>query len=114
MEKRDIFRKEAVDRVASPEQLNDYIHVTSPAIWMALAGIICILVGFIVWGIFGNVYSTVDGAGIVKDRNLTVYVKTSDRESVKTGLDITVSGEKTVVRESSAQPETIIALKDMV
>ena len=102
MEKREIFRKEAVDRVASPEQLNDYIHVTSPAIWMALAGIICILVGFIVWGIFGNVYSTVDGAGIVRSGNLTVYIKTSDREAVKAGQDITVNGQKTVVREISS------------
>ena len=107
MEKREIFRKEAVDRVASPEQLNDYIHVTSPAIWMALAGIICILVGFIVWGIFGNVYSTVDGAGIVRNGNLTVYIKTSDREAVKAGQDITVNGQKTVVREISSEPERV-------
>ena len=107
MEKREICRKEAVDRVASPEQLNDYIHVTSPAIWMALAGIICILVGFIVWGIFGNVYSTVDGAGIVRNGNLTVYIKTSDREAVKAGQDITVNGQKTVVREISSEPERV-------
>ena len=107
MENRELFRKEAVDRVASPEQLNDYIHVTSPAIWMALAGIICILVGFIVWGIFGNVYSTVDGAGIVRDHNLTVYIRTSDREAVKAGMDITVNGQKTVVREISAEPERV-------
>ena len=107
MEKKEIFRKEAVDSVASPEQLNDYIHVTSPAIWMALIGIICILVGFIVWGIFGNVYSTVDGAGIVKEHNLTVYIKTSDREAVKVGMDITVNGQKTEVREISAEPERV-------
>ena len=53
MERKDIFRKKAVDRVTSPEQLNDYIHVTSPSIWMLLTGIILILVGAIVWGIFG-------------------------------------------------------------
>ena len=48
MENKEIFRKKAVDRVASPEQLNDYIHVTSPAIWMALIGIILILAGALV------------------------------------------------------------------
>ena len=107
MENREIFRKEAVERVASPEQLNDYIHVTSPAIWMALLGIICILIGGIVWAVFGNIYSTVDGAGIVKDHNLVVYIKTSNRELVKEGMDITVNGAKTVVREISAEPERV-------
>ena len=42
METKDIFRKKAVDRVNSPEQLNDYIRVTSPSIWMVLAGVIWI------------------------------------------------------------------------
>ena len=107
MESKELFRKEAVDRVSSPEQLNDYIHVTSPAIWMALAGIICILVGAIVWGVFGNIYSTVDGAGIVKNHNLVVYVKTANREQIKEGMDITVNGTKTKVREISAEPERV-------
>ena len=71
MENKELFRKKAVERVASPEQLNDYIHVTSPAIWMALVGIILILAGGIVWGIFGNLYTTVEGAGTAAGGNLT-------------------------------------------
>ena len=107
MEKSEIFRKEAVDRISSPEQLNDYIHVTSPAIWMALLGIIFVLIGAIVWGVFGNIYTTVSGAGVVRDHNLTVYVKAEDRESVGTGMEITVNGQKTVVREISSEPERV-------
>ena len=107
MERKDLFRKEAVDRVASPEQLNDYIHVTSPAIWMALAGIILILVGAIVWGIFGSVYTTINCAGTANNRNLVLYIKTDDRASVRVGMDITVNGQKTVVREISSEPERV-------
>ena len=92
METKDIFRKKAVDRVNSPEQLNDYIRVTSPSIWMVLAGVICILAGAIVWGIFGNLYTTVDGAGIVYDRNLTVYIRTADRPNVEEGMTINCNG----------------------
>lgn len=109
MERKDLFRKEAVDRVASPEQLNDYIHVTSPAIWMALAGIILILVGAIVWGIFGSVYTTISGAGTAYNRNLVLYIKTDDRASVRVGMDITVNEQKTVVREISSEPVKIPA-----
>lgn len=107
MERKDLFRKEAVDRVASPEQLNDYIHVTSPAIWMALAGIILILVGAIVWGIFGSVYTTISCAGIAHNRNLVLFIKTDDRASVRVGMDITVNEQKTMVREISSEPVKI-------
>ena len=49
-----IFRKKSVDKMSSPEQLNDYIKVTSPGIWMVLAAIAIFLAGVCVWGIFGK------------------------------------------------------------
>ena len=36
-----------------------------------------------------------------------MYIKTSNRELVKEGMDITVNGAKTVVREISAEPERV-------
>lgn len=107
MENNEIFRKKAVERVSSPEKLNDYIHVTSPSIWIALIGIICVLVGSIVWAAFGNIYSTVEGAGSVAGGNLTVYIKVSDRAAVEEGMDITVNGHKTFVRDISKEPVKI-------
>ena len=107
MENNELYRKKAVERITSPEKLNDYIHVTSPSIWMALGAIILILVGALVWAAFGNIYTTVNGAGVVKDKNLVIYVKVSDRPSVKEGMEITVNGHKTVVREISSEPVQI-------
>lgn len=104
MENKSIFRKKAVERVSSPEKLNDYIHVTTPSTWIALIGIICILIGGIVWGIFGNVYTTVEGAGVVSGGNLQIYISSEKRAYVKTGMDITVNGRKTTVREISGEP----------
>ena len=43
--KGDLFRKEAVDKITSPEDLNSYIKVLSPRIWMILAGIIIAIAG---------------------------------------------------------------------
>ena len=31
-----IFRKKSLDRISSPEQLNDYIRMANPGIWMIL------------------------------------------------------------------------------
>ncbi len=49
MDKEKIFRKESIERISSPEQLHDYLRVTSPRIWMLLAAIIAFLLGFLVY-----------------------------------------------------------------
>ena len=54
MMKNSIFRKKSMDRVSSPEQLNDYIRVTSPGVWLFLIALLLLLAGFIIWAAFGR------------------------------------------------------------
>ena len=44
-----LFRKESIDRISSPEEMHDYMRVTSPKLWMILSAVIALLVGFIVY-----------------------------------------------------------------
>ena len=50
-----IFRKESIDKVSSPEKLDDYIKVTTPNVWLTLIAVMLLLIGAIIWGIFGEV-----------------------------------------------------------
>ena len=54
----DLFRKKSMDRISSPEELNDYIKVTSPSVWIVIAAIVVLLVGALVWGALGTVEQT--------------------------------------------------------
>ena len=51
----NIFRQKSIDRVSSPEQLNDYIRVTTPSVWLVLIAIILLLVGMVAWSVLGTV-----------------------------------------------------------
>ena len=44
-----LFRKKSLERISSPEELHDYMRVTSPRLWMLLGAITALLVGFIVY-----------------------------------------------------------------
>ena len=44
-----LFRKKSIDRISSPEALHDYMRVTSPRLWMILAAVVLLLIGFIVY-----------------------------------------------------------------
>jgi Biotin-lipoyl like len=61
----NIFRKVALDRLASPEQLDLLMQVTTPRGWIALAGLGLLLLAALAWGIFGSVATTVEGQGIL-------------------------------------------------
>jgi multidrug efflux pump subunit AcrA (membrane-fusion protein) len=63
--KREVFRKEALERLSSPEQLDLLMPVTSSRAWFALAGIGLLLVMGLAWGIFGRVETTVEGTGLL-------------------------------------------------
>ena len=53
----DLFRKKSLQRMASPEQLDDYIRVTTPSVWLILLALIVLLAGLLAYCIFG----TIDG-----------------------------------------------------
>lgn len=40
-----IFRETSMERVSSPEQLDDYIRVTSPGMWMVMGAVVLLLAG---------------------------------------------------------------------
>ena len=50
-----IFRQKSLKRVSSPEELNDYIRVTSPSVWIVLAALVLLLAGMLAWSILGNI-----------------------------------------------------------
>ena len=53
-----LFRQKSIDRISSPEQLHDYMRVTSPRLWMILSVIIALVVGLIVFSTLATMEST--------------------------------------------------------
>lgn len=62
---RQIFRDEALERLSTPEQLDQLIHVTNAQSWIALAATLALIAGLTLWGFLGTVVTRVDGQGIL-------------------------------------------------
>ena len=63
-----IFRKVSLDRLSSPEQLDQVLQVTSMRTWLALASALALVVTLIVWSLVGTVVSTAPGTGVIVRR----------------------------------------------
>ena len=106
-EQSSVFRRKSIDRISSPEQLNDYIRVASPRIWTVLAAVIILLVGFCVWGIFGSIESSVYCAAIIEDGNCTLYLPQAKVSSVQVGDPVTIENETTTLISIETEPMAV-------
>jgi multidrug efflux pump subunit AcrA (membrane-fusion protein) len=60
-----LFREVSLERLSSPEQLDELIKVTSSRAWLALIAIGCILISAIAWGFFGSIPTKIEGHGVL-------------------------------------------------
>lgn len=60
-----IFRKTALERLSSPDQLDQLLHVTSSRSWLALMALGMLLLCAIFWGCYGSIPEKVTGQGIL-------------------------------------------------
>lgn len=70
-----LFRDVSLQRLSSPEQLDELIKVTSPRAWFALVAIGCILISAIAWGFLGSIPAKIYGHGILLNDGGVIYIK---------------------------------------
>ncbi|MBX3186082.1 MAG: NHLP bacteriocin system secretion protein [Labilithrix sp.] len=63
--KNKLFRKAALDRLSSPEQLHTLMRVTDAKGWLALVGCTLIIVTTLAWAVVGSMQTKVAAAGIL-------------------------------------------------
>lgn len=102
-----IFRKKNLERISSPEQLNDYIRVSNPSVWIILVAVIVLLVGVCFWGIFGRLETTIGSAAVVKNGEMTIYIKEEHIGEVSEGMTVRVKDQEYVVTTVETIPKTI-------
>ena len=45
-----LFRKKSIDKMKEPDELNDYIRISEPGIWVLLAALLILLIAVCIWG----------------------------------------------------------------
>ncbi len=103
----NLFRKSSIDRVNSPEQLNDYIRVANPSVWILLVAIVFLLAGVVIWGVFGTVETKVNTTLIVQNGTVEAYVSSNNISSLKDGMTVKVDGKEGVIESINKTPVEI-------
>ena len=66
-----LFRQESLERLSSPEQLDQMMRVVSPKAWLPLTTIGFLVITALTWSVFGRIPITVSGkAVLIRPRNV--------------------------------------------
>lgn len=85
-------------RISSPEQLNDYLKVTSPKIWLLLVAVILLVVGLLLWSGFTTIESYATGTARAVGGELTVtFDDPAKANKVQAGMEMEVGDVHTEV-----------------
>lgn len=99
-----VFRQKSIEKISSPEQMNDYIRVSNPSVWIILAAVIVLLAGVFVWGLFGHLDSAFQTGGVCKDGSLTVYVSEENFAKISEKAVISVDGAELALSDIPSSP----------
>ena len=103
-----LFRKKSIDRVFSPEQLNEYIRVSNPSVWVILLSIVVLLIGVCAWGVLGHLDTVLITPAIAEtDGQIKGYVNEADIDKVAVGMTVTVKEAQCTISEIKPQPVVV-------
>ncbi len=102
-----LFRAKNIERIESPESMNDYLQVTSPGIWIVLITVIIFLIGVCIWGVFGHIDSTTKVAVVATEDESLCLVPEDALKSAIDNRSIKIGNEDYELAPSTLNPEII-------
>ena len=94
----NLFREKSIERISSPEQLDDYLHVTTPAVWAVLLAVVLLLTGFLIWCSQTAVESYATGEAAARNGVLTITFDNEEfAKNVESGMSVQVGDSTTTV-----------------
>jgi len=85
-------------QITSPDQLHDFLHVTSAGVWIVLAAIILLLVASLIWASRTTIDSYTDATAKVTDKSMIAYIDDPKlQDKIQSGMTIVVGDTRTKV-----------------
>lgn len=109
-----LFRKSSLDKVTGPEQLDDYIRVASPSLWIMLGAVVLLLAAVLVWSVTGTLPTTLSLSGVAEGGTVVCYLPPEQAEQLSPGMTASAGSARGTVVQVGELPlsraETAAAL----
>jgi len=109
---KEIFRKKNLDKVNSPEDLNSYLRVTSPSLFIALGAAVILITGAVIWGTVSRIETKAKGVTVRENTITCCYINANEANAVVLNKTF-VRANDVIYTVTNADPEPYIASEVM-
>lgn len=113
-----VFREKSLERISSPEQLHDYMRVTSPKMWMILTAVLVLIVGFIIAACTFTLENSLDvEVRVIRDdktASATFSLPLSEKDTIDVGMSVrfgTYEGTVEALYQDANNINALVVLK---
>lgn len=103
-EKSSMFTKKASEKLRSPDDLDEYVRVTNPSIWVVLAACAVLLIGLFAWGFLGTAETNVAATAASVEGEVVAFLPAEKASKVHVGDPANVGGGLLQVESVGAVP----------
>ena len=101
-----IFREKSLEQISSPEQMNDYLQVTNPAVWLVLVAVILLLAGMLIWSSIASIDSFASGTAQVENGSMVItFDDTQIAANVEPGMKVTAGDASATISSVGTAPD---------
>ena len=109
-----IFREKSIQKVQSPDNLNEYIRVSNPGIWILMVSVLFLLLGLCIWGCFGQLRTEVQAEARCENGVVRCLLSDDSAAGVQPGMTVELGGQSGKVAQVEGnvciiQPESPLA-----
>ena len=96
-----LFREKSIQKVQSPDNLNEYIRVSNPGIWILLVSIVFLLLGLCIWGCFGQLRTVISVEATCENGVVSCLLPDDNAAGVQPGMTAELGGRTGTVTQVS-------------
>lgn len=86
-----VFREKSLNKISSPEQLNDYMKVTGIHVWIILGAIIFLLIAICLWGVLYRIETRITVKGTSFEGDIKTRIAKKDIGDLEKGKQVIVN-----------------------
>lgn len=86
--KEELYRRSSLEKLASPDSLDEYIKIESPHIWLPLAAVFLLIAALAVWLGASRLKTAVEVQGIVHDGKIYAWLSPENAENISEGMPV--------------------------
>ncbi len=111
---RSIFNKNATEKLHSPDDLDRYVRVTSPSVWVILMSVFALMLGLLAWGVFGTISTSVSTMATIVNGRTLCLLDSEAASTVQVGDLANVNGYQMHVTSVATVPVSVEEAKGML